>query len=188
VTPLAVSIRNPQHAAIESDRQPMKDQVTAPAETRFATTAMFFIAGAVVTSLFSGSLAVLAKNASIREVLSVGMVVPSFTWVVQLTASFALMKSAECSLYWAELSWVCLLGSIALLPAAILNFCLSEPRLWLSAANVLISVAIMGATLYRRTTRQGISPAWPVSWVFTIAFNMTMFVWVSRAWWSVPRQ
>ena len=147
---------------------------------------MMFIAGAVVTSLFSGSSAVLARNASLSKVLSVGLVVPSFTWVVQLGASYGLMKSTDRSLYWAELGWVCLLGSIALLRAAILNFSLSEPPLCVSAANVLASVAMMGITHYRRSIRLGIAPVWPISWGFTITVNMALFVWVGRAWWSLP--
>ena len=47
-------------------------------------TAGWFVAGAVVTAVFSGSLANLAVNADPVEVLAVGMLVPCLTWVVQL--------------------------------------------------------------------------------------------------------
>ena len=148
-----------------------------------AATVGWFIAGGVVTALFSGSLAMLAKNAGLGEVLCVGMLVPSFTWVVQLTASGLWMPGTVRPLDWGELGRVCLLGSFALLPAAIVNLCLPQAPLWVSAANVLASVAIMGVTLHRRSTRLGIAAVWPISWALTITVNMALFVWMSRAWW-----
>ena len=54
-------------------------------------TAAWFTAGAAVTAVFSGSLAALASHADLAEVLTIGMLVPCFTWVVQFGASaFAL--------------------------------------------------------------------------------------------------
>lgn len=44
--------------------------------------AAFFALGGLVTGIFSSSLAVLAVNATPLEALAVGLVVPSFTWVV----------------------------------------------------------------------------------------------------------
>ena len=48
----------------------------------------------------------LAKNAGLGEVLCVGMLVPSFTWVVQLTASALWMPGTVRPLYWGELGLV----------------------------------------------------------------------------------
>ena len=47
---------------------------TIPPGFSFAATAAWFLAGGVVTALFSGSLAVLAKHAGLEEVLLVGMI------------------------------------------------------------------------------------------------------------------
>ena len=146
-------------------------------------TAVWFAAGAAVTTVFSGSLAALASNAGLVEVLSVGMLVPCFTWVVQLGVSALLLPVSLRQLYWGDLGRICLLGSVALLPAAIVNLCLPWAPLWLSAVNVLASVALMGADLFRRSARHGIAPGWPLSWCFTITVNMMLFVWSSRNWW-----
>ena len=49
------------------------------------------------TLVFAGSLAAMARNAELAEVLMVGMIVPSFTWVVQITASGIGLPYAICS-------------------------------------------------------------------------------------------
>jgi len=154
-----------------------------PAGYSDLATAGWFISGAVVTAIFSGSLAPAATNAELREVLLVGMLVPSFTWVVQATASAVAFPSALRRLYWGDLGRICLLGSIALLPAAIINLCLPPAPLWISAANVLASVVLMAAALFRLTRPHGISPAWPISWCLTITVNMCLFVRASWNWW-----
>ncbi len=146
-------------------------------------TAAWFIAGGMVTALFSGSLFMLARNADFSEVFFVGMVVPCFTWVVQGAASAIVVPHDLCRIYWGELGRVCLLGSIVLLPAAIVNLFADQPPLWVSAINVVASVAIMGTTLYRRSTSRGIARVWPISWALTITVNMALFLWASRAWW-----
>ena len=95
----------------------MEEQPAAiPAGYSYPATAGWFGAGAAVTAVFSGSLAMLARNAELAEVLMVGMVVPSFTWVVQMTASGIALPSALRRLYWGDLGRVCLLSSTALLP------------------------------------------------------------------------
>lgn len=152
---------------------------------RLLSIAAWFLAGGAVTAIFSGSLAKLATSTSLTEVLVVGMIVPSFTWVVQLTASALLMPAEKRMLYWDDLGHVCWWGSVALLPAAALNLALSQPPQWPSVANVLTSVAIMAADLFRRSARYGISPWWPVSWCLTITFNMGLFLWTSRHWWQM---
>ncbi len=158
--------------------------VTVPAGYSYAATAAWFLAGAVVTAVFSGSLATLAVNASLAEVLWVGMLVPSFTWVVQLSASGLAFPADRRRIYWGDLGRICLIGSFALLPAAVANFCLPGPPLWLSAANVLASVALMAATLFRLSARHGIAIRWPISWCLTITVNMMLFVWSSLDWWQ----
>ena len=113
----------------------------------------------------------------------VGMLVPCFTWVVQLSASALALPSQKRVLYWGDLGRICLIGSVALVPAAIANLCLPRAPLWLSAANVLASVAIMGADLFRRTARHEIAAVWPISWCLTITVNMMLFLWSSWNWW-----
>ncbi len=152
----------------------------------YTMTAALFGLGALVTAVFSGSLDVPAKNAELTEVLGIGMLVPSFTWVVQLSASGLTLKPDQRRLYWGDLGRVCLIGSIALLPAAAVNLFVPGAPLWLSAVNVLASVAVMATDLFRQTARHGISCGWPVSWCLTIALNMTLFVWSSRGWWETP--
>lgn len=60
---------------------------TMSANYSYPATTGWFFAGAIVTAVFSSSLAMLAENAGLGEVLFVGMLVPSFTWIVQMTAS-----------------------------------------------------------------------------------------------------
>ena len=156
------------------------------ADEALLQTAKFMVAGALVTAVFSGSLVRIASNADLPEVLSVGLIIPSFTWVVQILASSKLLTEEQRPKYYEALGRVCLLGSFALLPAAVLNLCLAQPPFWISAANVVVSVVIMAADLFRRSARQKISWWWPASWCVTIAVNIAMFLWVSRSWWSSP--
>ena len=160
----------------DADRPPLDPSVL--------TVAGRFVAGAAITALFSGSLARCTSKAGWVTVLAVGMIVPSFTWVVQLTLSGVLLLPAKsCWDYWADLGYVCVVGSVALLPAAAVNFCLPHPPLWFSAANVLASVLLMAGTLFWRTARHGIASVWPVSWCVTITVNMLLFLWASWGWW-----
>jgi hypothetical protein len=153
-------------------------------DSHLALTAALFLGGGLVTAVFSGSLARLTTQAGLAEVLFIGMVVPTFTWAVQLTASAAVMPAAERRLYWVHLGWICLLGSFALLPAAFVNLVWPEAPRWLSAANVLASVALMGVTLFRLTRPDHISAFWPISWCATITLNMTLFLLASWHWWQ----
>lgn len=147
-------------------------------------TATWFFAGAAVTAVFSGSLAALTASAGLVEVLAVGMVVPSFTWVVQLSAAGVWLPANQRRLYWGELGRVCLVGSVALLPSAVINMSVSQTPRWLSVSNVLASVVLMGTVLYYRSTRHGIAQAWPLSWCVTITVNMMLFLGISWRWWS----
>jgi hypothetical protein len=154
-----------------------------PAGYSYGATSGWFIAGGAVTAIFSGSLARLTSRASLAEVLAVGMVVPCFTWIVQFAASAVAMSSFRRRIYWGDLGRVCLLGSIALLPAALANLALAHPPRWASMANVLLSVAFMGVELFRRSARHKTSFAWPAGWCLTITVNMLLFLWASRNWW-----
>jgi hypothetical protein len=149
-----------------------------------SATAGWFAAGGAVTAIFSGSLAALTTQADLAEVLAVGMIVPCFTWIVQLAASSIVMTPSDRRLYWGDLGRICLLGSVALLPAAIMNLCIMQPPRWPSALNVLASVVIMAAVLFRRSALHRIRPVWPVTWCLTITVNMLLFLWASWRWWS----
>ena len=157
--------------------------MSIPSGDSYAAIAGWFLAGGAVTAVFSGSLAALTARASLAEVLLVGMLVPCFTWVVQLGASTVALPAGTRRLYWGDLGRVCLLGSVALLPAGLANLALPHVPPWVSAANVLASVALMAAALFRLSARHGIAPGWPISWCLTITVNMMLFLWSSRAWW-----
>jgi hypothetical protein len=162
----------------------MADQPSMSTEYSYLGIAIRFLLGGIVTAAFSGSLVMLAKHAGLTEVLAVGMVVPSFTWVVQLSASALGLGPTTRRLYWGDLGHVCLLGSLALLPAAVVNLAMPGAPLWISAVNVLASVAFMAAELFRQTRRHGIAVGWPISWCLTITLNMAIFVWSSWKWWG----
>lgn len=155
----------------------------APLGYSYGATAGWFLVGGAVTAVFSGSLARLTSRAELVEVLAVGMVVPCFTWIVQFAASAVAMTPLGRRVYWGDLSRVCLLGSVALLPTALANLVLPHPPRWASAANVLVSVAVMGAELFRRSSRHKTPLAWPASWCLTITVNMLLFLWASWRWW-----
>ena len=145
-------------------------------------TASWFVAGGVVTALFSGSLVALTARAGWVTVFSVGMIVPCFTWVVQLTASGIGLGGTRRRTYWRDLGLTCFLGSVALVPAALVNLVLPFPPRWVSVANILVSVVLMAVYLWRRTRRQGLAIGWPISWCLTICANMLLFLWASWDW------
>lgn len=151
---------------------------------RFWPTTLWFAGGGLVTAFFSASLYRHATQASFGEVLLTGMIVPSFTWVVQLSSSWLLLRPATRSFYWNDLGHVCFWGSVALLPAAVINALDLPFGLLGSALNVLVSVVLMGWLLLRRTQAHSIHWLWPVGWCCTIALNMAIFVTVSRHWWG----
>ena len=64
--------------------------------------------------MFSGSLAALASHADLVEVLTIGMLVPCFTWVVQLGASAFALPPAYRRLYWGDLGriWADAAGAV----------------------------------------------------------------------------
>jgi len=161
----------------------MNEHFTIPLGYEYPKTIAWFSAGAVITSVFSASLAVLVTNVELAKVLIIGILVPSFTWVVQLIASGFVLSTAGRRMYWGDLGRVCFIGSVALIPAAVINLWLRQVPLWVSALNVLVSVAIMGRILFQLSAQHQIKSIWPISWCFTITVNMMLFVWSSWGWW-----
>ncbi len=149
----------------------------------FGHTALLFAAGGLVTAFFSASLFRHAVNATFAEVIATGMIVPIFTWVVQLSASALLLPASTRDRYWNDLGHICFWGSVALLPAAILNALNLPHGLLLSALDILASVFLMAGMLFYRTRAYPLSWLWPLGWCCTIALNMAIFVTVSWHWW-----
>src|ERR1043165_3073468 len=92
---------------------------------------LLFIASFVVTAIFSASLKVFFQTVSWREVLTKGLLIPCFTWTIQLLLSAVFLDGKSRLRYWNRLGWVCLLGSIALLPAGFYNFQTAQPSVWI---------------------------------------------------------
>jgi len=114
------------------------------------------------------------------EVLSKALLIPCFTWTVLLIAS-AIFLSGERRLdYWTQLGVVCLIGSIALLPAAFYNFAVVLPSPTVSVVNVLASVAIMFSTLYVRLKARRFRSFWAFGWMATIVVNMLIYIYSIR--------
>jgi hypothetical protein len=138
--------------------------------------AALFALSFAVTAIFSASLKVFFPGEAWAEVLAKGLLIPCFTWAAQLALSLVFLRGARRLVYWEQLGVVCLAGSAALLPAAVYNFAAAPPTPAASAANVLASVALMGAMLHRRVTRRGFSPRWAAAWVALICLNMSLYV------------
>jgi len=135
-----------------------------------------FIGSFLVTAVFSASLKVLFQTVSWREVLLKGLLIPCFTWTVQLLLSAVFLKSADRLTYWNRLGWVCLIGSIALLPAAFYNLRSATPWVWISIVNVLASVVLMAVSLHLLLRRASFRWLWTLSWVVLIVINMTLYL------------
>jgi hypothetical protein len=137
---------------------------------------LLFIASFLVTAIFSSSLKVFFADISWREVLIKGLVIPCFTWTVQLLLSTFFLDRARRIVYWTCLGWVCLIGSIALLPAACYNFLTAQPLVQASVINVLASVVIMTLCLQLLLKRRGFKLAWTLSFVVLIVINMSLYL------------
>jgi hypothetical protein len=137
---------------------------------------LLFIGSFLVTAVFSASLKVFFESVSWREVLTKGLVIPCFTWTIQLLLSAIFLDGRSRLRYWDRLGWVCLIGSIALLPAAFYNFLTAQPWVWLSIANVLASVVLMAITLHQLLRRDGFRRHWTLSWVALIVINMSLYL------------
>jgi hypothetical protein len=135
-----------------------------------------FIASFLVTAIFSSSLKVFFADVSWNEVLTKGLLIPCFTWSVQLVASFVLLSRDRRLVYWTQLGWVCLIGSFALLPAAFHNFSSSQPLVIISVVNVLSSVVLMFVVLSYRLRHRGFHFGWAFSFLLVIAINMSLYL------------
>lgn len=147
--------------------------LTAPS---FKGVCSLFALSFVVTAVFSASLKVFFPDASWAEVLSKGLLIPCFTWSVQLILSAAYLSGERRLDYWMQLGAVCLIGSAALLPAAVYNLTASSPRPSVSVASVLASVILMASSLHLRLRRRGFSGRWAAGWVLLIIVNMSLYL------------
>ena len=129
-----------------------------------------------MTAVFSASLKVFFHEVSRREVLVKGLLIPCFTWTVQLLLSAVFLTTEDRLTYWNRLGWVCLIGSVALLPAAFYNMSSATPSVWLSVVNVLASVLLMAVTLHFLLRRAGFRWLWTLSWVLLIVINMSLYL------------
>ena len=141
-----------------------------------AKIAALFALSVVVTAAFSASLKVFFAAERWGVVLAKGLLIPCFTWAVQLALSAIYLRGARRLVYWEQLGVVCLAGSAALLPAAAYNFAAGSPRPLVSALNVLASVALMGLMLYGRLRPRGFAARWALGWIALICVNMALYL------------
>jgi hypothetical protein len=66
---------------------------------------LLFIGSLLVTAIFSASLKIFFQAVSWREVLIKGLLIPCFTWTVQLLLSAAFLKTEDRLTYWNRLGW-----------------------------------------------------------------------------------
>jgi hypothetical protein len=137
---------------------------------------ILFILSFLVTAVFSVSLKNFFTDESWTVNLSKGLLIPCFTWTVQLILSAIILRSDKRIIYWIELGLACLVGSIALLPAAFYNFIVASPLPVVSVINVLLSVAVMSLTLYFRLNTHRFNPLWAIGWTLTIIVNMSLYL------------
>lgn len=142
----------------------------------FKGVVLLFALSFLVTAAFSVSLKAFFADDSWGEVLSKGLLIPCFTWSVQLLMSAAFLRGERRAVYRGQLGVVCLIGSAALLPAAVYNLTASEPLAAVSVLSVLGSVALMATSLYVRLRRRGFHGLWAASWVLLIFANMSLYL------------
>ena len=142
----------------------------------FVKIIILFILSFLVTAVFSASLKTFFTAESWALNLSKGLLIPCFTWTVQLILSAILLRNEKRIVYWTELGVACLVGSVALLPAAFYNFIVASPLPIVSVINVLLSVVVMCLTLYFRLKTNRFNPLWAFSWTVTIIINMSLYL------------
>ena len=150
--------------------------MSAPLKRTYAGAAALFALSLLVTSIFSASLKVFFGARPWSDVLLKGILIPCLTWAVLLALSLLRLDGARRAILWRELGLVCLVGSLALMPAAALNLSLARPPVLASVANVLASVALMGVVLDRRLAARGFDRRWALAWCALIALNMTLYL------------
>jgi hypothetical protein len=129
-----------------------------------------------VTSIFSASLKVFFTSESWLAVLGKGIIIPCFTWTVQLILSTIYLNRERRIIYWTQLGYVCLIGSVALLPAAFYDFLATKASPVVPVFNVLLSVCLMGMLLYLRLRSRGFKMRWAMSWLVLIIINMALYL------------
>ena len=140
----------------------------------FRSIVVLFVLSFLVTAVFSISIKTFFAAESWTLNLSKGLLIPCFTWTVQIVLSAFLLSGAERLFYWMQLGVVCLIGSFALLPAAVYNFINSHPSPFVSIVSVLLCVFIMCVTLYFRL-KPGFNLLWTLGWMATIFVNMSLY-------------
>lgn len=141
----------------------------------FKNIVILFVLSFLVTAVFSVSLKSFFTPEAMTRDLSKGLIIPFFTWTVQLILSAFLLRDEERLFYWTQLGVICLIGSIALLPAAFYNLAVENPLPAVSIASVLLCVAIMCITLYFRLKPRGYSLLWTIGWTLIIIINMSLY-------------
>lgn len=141
----------------------------------FKNIVILFILSFLVTAVFSFSIKTFFAAESWTLNLSKGLLIPCFTWTVQLVLSAFLLRGAERIFYWTQLGIICLVGSIALLPAAFYNFAVAVPSPYFSIFSVLLCVAIMCVTLYFLLKPHRYNFLWTLGWTATIIVNMSLY-------------
>lgn len=136
---------------------------------------VLFLLSFLVTAVFSVSLKTFFADESWSLNLSKGLLIPCFTWTVQLVLSAFLLRGEERLFYWTQLGIICLVGSIALLPAAFYNFAVAQPLPFVSIISVLLCVGIMCVTLFFRLKPRGYNLLWTIGWTATIIVNMSLY-------------
>jgi len=136
---------------------------------------ILFVLSFLVTAVFSVSLKTFFADETMTRDLSKGLIIPFFTWTVQLLLSAFLLRGAERIFYWTQLGIICLIGSVALLPAAFYNFAVDTPSPLVSIGSVLLCVAIMCVTLYFRLKPRDYNLLWTIGWTLTIIVNMSLY-------------
>lgn len=141
----------------------------------FKNIVILFALSFLVTSVFSVSIKTFFPSESWMLNLSKGLLIPCFTWTVQLFLSALLLRGTERLFYWTQLGVICLVGSVALLPAGFYNLAVSAPSPYISIISVLICVAIMCVTLYFLLKPRGYNLLWTIGWTATIIVNMSLY-------------
>ena len=136
---------------------------------------ILFFLSFLVTAVFSFSIKTFFAAESWTLNLSKGLLIPCFTWTLQLILSAFLLRGAERIFYWTQLGIICLVGSIALLPAAFYNFAVTNPSPYFSIVSVLLCVAIMCVTLYFLLKPHRYNALWTLGWTATIIVNMSLY-------------
>ena len=81
---------------------------------------ILFVLSFLITAVFSVSLKAFFTAEAMTRDLSKGLIIPFFTWTVQLVLSAFLLRGEERLFYWTQLGVICLIGSVALLQLRIL--------------------------------------------------------------------